>query len=152
MSLALSRPLATPDAALAAVVLGILLLYLEFNLPGTVLSGCLGTLSLMLGLFAFSRMPIQPASLASACAGFGLLLLAIVSRRALLAAALGWAALTAGLLHLVDPSRHAGAVHLPAALLAGLLFSASTVWLGRVALRARRNKQSPARASAHLAE
>ncbi len=152
MSPALAQLLASPDAALLAVVAGILLLYAEFNLPGTVLPGCLGALSLMLGLFALSRMPIQAAALVLALAGVALILLALVSTHFLLPATVGLATLTASFLHLVDGARHGTAIDLPTALLAASLFSATTVWLGRVALRARRNKQLPARASARLAE
>ncbi len=149
---ALSQLLASPDAAVLAVVAGILLLYAEFNLPGTVLPGCLGALSLMLGLFALSHMPLRPAALGLALAGLALILLALVSTHFLLPGALGLATLTASFLHLVDRSRSATAVDLPTALLAASLFSAATVWLGRIALRARQNKQLPSRASARLAE
>ena len=152
MSPALTHLLATPDAALLAVVAGILLLYAEFNVPGTILPGCLGALSLMLGLFALSRMRLHPAALGLALAGFALLLLALVSTHFLLPAALSLATLTFSFLHLVDSPRYGTAIHLPTALLTASLFSLSTLWLGRIALRARRNKQLPARASARLAE
>ncbi len=151
MSPALSYLLASPDAALLAVIIGILLLYAEFNVPGTVLPGCLGALSLMLGLFALSRLPLHPAALVLALAGFAFILFALVSTHFLLPATLGLAMLTASLLHLIDTSHASLAIDLPAALLAASLFSVSTVWLGRIALRARRNKQLPARASAHRA-
>ncbi len=148
MTVLLSQLLASPDAALLAVVLGILLLYAEFNLPGTVLPGCLGVLSLMLGLFAFSRLPLSLLALGLTLAGLALLLLAIVARRAMLPAVLGWAILTCGLRSLVRPTPPHNAIDFPAALFAASLFSTSTVWLGRVALRARRNKQIPARVPA----
>ena len=151
MSSALSYLLATPDAALLAVVAGILLLYTEFNVPGTVIPGCLGALSLMLGLFALSRLPLHPASLGLALAGLALILLALVSTHFLLPATFALAMFTASFLHLIDTSHSSLAIDPPAALLAAALFSVSTVWLGRIALRARRNKQLPARASAHRA-
>ena len=144
--------LATPDAALLAVLAGILLLYAEFNVPGTVLPGCFGMFLLMLGLFAFSRLPLHPAFLAAALAGFALLLLAIFIPHHLLPTALGWAMLTYSLIHLVPPSRTTRGIDLPTALFAASLFSAATVWLGRIALRARRNKQLPMHAPAQRAE
>ncbi len=149
MSPALAPLLAKPDAALLAVITGILLLYAEFNVPGTVLPGCLGALSLMLGLFALSLVPLRPAALGLALAGLALLLLALVSTRFWLSAAVGWILLTLSFLHLIDTSRSSLAISPPAALLAASLFSGSTVWLGRIALRARRNKQLPRRASVH---
>ena len=152
MSSALPHLLASPDAALLAIVAGTLLLYAEFNLPGTVLPGCLGALSLMLGLFALSQMPLHPSALGLALAGFALTLLALVSTQFLLPLISGLITLTFSLVHLVDGSRYGTAIDPPTALLAAFLFSASTVWLGRVALRARRNKQLPTRASARLAE
>ena len=151
MSQAIAQLLATPDAALLGVVAGILLLYAEFNLPGTVLPGSLGALSLMLGLFALSQMPLRPAALGLALAGLALTLFALVSTHFLLPSALGLATLTLSFLHLIDRSRYGTAIDLPAALLAACLFSLSTVSLGRIALRARRNKQIPLRASARLA-
>ena len=147
MSPTLISLLARPDAALLAVIAGILLLYAEFNVPGAVLPGCLGALSLMLGCFALSRMSLNPAALGLALAGLALILLALPSTHFLLPALLGLAMLTLSFLHLVDRSRYGAAVDFPAALLAASLFSASTLWLGRVALRARRNKRIPARAS-----
>ena len=152
MSLALSQLLASPNAALLAVVTGILLLYAEFNLPGTVLPGCLGALSLMLGLFALSRLPLSLLALGLALVGFVFILLSIVSQRTMLSAVLGWAILTCALLHLVGPTHTTNEINLPAALLAASLFSVTTVWLGRIALRARRNKQIPARVPARPAE
>ena len=152
VSAALFQLLASPDAALLAVVTGILLLYAEFNLPGSVLPGCLGALSLMLGLFALSRLPLRPAALALALAGFALLLGAIAAARFLFPAVGGSAALTLGFFGLVRTAPHSAAIQLRTALLAASLFSASTVWLGRVALRARRNKQIPARTSTRPAE
>ena len=151
MSQAIAHLLATPDAALLGVVAGILLLYAEFNLPGTVLPGCFGALSLMLGLFALSQMPLRAAALGLALAGLALTLLAVISTYFLLPTILGLATLTLGFLHLVDRSRYGTAIDLPTALLAACLSSLSTVALGRIALRARRNKQMPAPASARLA-
>ena len=148
MNPVLAHLLASPDAALLAVVAGILLLYAEFNLPGTVLLGCFGALSLMLGLFALSRMPLRPAALGLALAGLTLILLALASTHFLLPTTLGLATLATSFLHLVERSRYGTAIDLPTALVAASLFSATTVWLGRIALRARRNKHIPARVAA----
>ncbi len=152
MSLALSQLLASPNAALLAVLAGVLLLYAEFNLPGTILPGCLGALSLMLGLFFLSRLPLSWSALGLGLAGLVVILLAIFSQRALLLVLLGGATLACSLLHLVRTTPATKGIDLPTALFAASLFSSITVWLGRVALRARRNKQIPARILARLAE
>src|SRR6202034_1661842 len=43
--------LTNPDVAVLLLVLGGLLIYLEFNVPGTVVPGSIGTLFVLLGLF-----------------------------------------------------------------------------------------------------
>jgi len=129
-----------PDAALLTLVAGILLLYLECNRPGSILPGCFGTLLTLLSIDAFARMPLRPSALALAAAGAALVLaeLAIPARN--LVATAGAALFVLGLRTLIQPFAPAR-VHTPTALVAGAGLAAATLWLARIALRARRNKR-----------
>jgi membrane-bound serine protease (ClpP class) len=130
-----------PDVALLILFAGVLLIYFECNRPGSVLPGCLGALLTLLAVNAFAHMPLRTSALALAAAGIILILaeLAIPARN--LAAAAGTALLILGLRTLVQPFAPAR-VHTPTAFVAGAGFAASTLWLARIALRARRNKRS----------
>ncbi len=56
--------LAEPDLAVLLLVLGALLIYLEFNVPGTIVPGALGTLLLLLGAFGLDLLPIRLTAVA----------------------------------------------------------------------------------------
>ena len=51
--------LVNPNIALLLLVGGALLVYLEFNTPGTIVPGALGTLMVLLGIFALDLLPIR---------------------------------------------------------------------------------------------
>src|SRR5215472_16597116 len=51
--------LVDPNIALLLLVGGALLIYLEFNTPGTIVPGALGTLMVLLGVFALNLLPIR---------------------------------------------------------------------------------------------
>jgi membrane-bound serine protease (ClpP class) len=70
--------LVDPNIALLFLVGGALLIYLEFNSPGTIVPGALGTLMVLLAIFALNLLPIRcwrrwsccclrPSSAATAC-------------------------------------------------------------------------------------
>jgi membrane-bound serine protease (ClpP class) len=63
--------LTNPDIAVLLLVIGGLLIYLEFNVPGTVVPGSLGTLFVLLSLFGLNLLPIRHTAIA-------LLLIAVV--------------------------------------------------------------------------
>ena len=48
-----------PNLALLILVVGALLIYLEFNTPGTIVPGALGTLLVLLALFALNLLPVR---------------------------------------------------------------------------------------------
>ena len=132
--------LTNPDLAVLCLILGCLLVYLEFNLPGTVLPGALGTLSILLAVFALSRMPVRlSAVLLLAAAAVLILLEAKLASHGILALA-GTLALVFGLFRLIDGPTAESRVHLGTALGAGLGFGAISFALAWIALRARRAK------------
>jgi membrane-bound serine protease (ClpP class) len=132
--------LTNPDIAVLLLVLGGLLIYLEFNVPGTVVPGSLGTLFVLLSLFGLNLLPIRHTAIALLLAAFVLMLLeAKYGSHGVLALA-GVASLVFGLATLVDGPIPELRVHTATAVGAGLGFGVITFGLAWIALKARRGK------------
>jgi membrane-bound serine protease (ClpP class) len=132
--------LTNPDIAVLLLVLGGLLIYLEFNVPGTVVPGSIGTLFVLLGLFGLNLLPVRHTAIVLLLAAFIMMLLeAKFGSHGVLAIA-GIASLIFGLATLVDGPIPELRVHLATALGAGLGFGAISFGLAWIALRARRGK------------
>ncbi len=132
--------LAHPDAAILLLLLGILLLYAEFNRPGTVLLGSLGMLFAMLALHDLALHPIAHGPIAIAILGLALIVLELRLPTHSFLAIAGTLILACALVTLLPtPPR----IDAPTALATSALFSVTTLWLGRIALQARRNKRVP---------
>jgi membrane-bound serine protease (ClpP class) len=132
--------LTNPDIAVLLLVLGGLLIYLEFNVPGTIVPGSLGTLFVLLSFFGLNLLPIRHTAIALLLAAVVLMVLeAKFGSHGVLALA-GVAALIFGLATLVDGPIPELRVHTATALGAGLGFGAITFGLAWIALRARRSK------------
>jgi membrane-bound serine protease (ClpP class) len=132
--------LTDPNLALLVLVIGGLLIYVEFNTPGTIIPGTLGTILVLLALFALNLLPIRYTSVMLLAAAFVLLILeAKFATHGVLAAA-GILALVTGALTLVNGPIPELRVHLATALATGLAFGLITVFLLRLALKARRSK------------
>jgi membrane-bound serine protease (ClpP class) len=132
--------LASPDFAVLLIVAGGLLIYLEFNVPGTIVPGALGTLLVLLGAFGLNLLPVRHTAVALLIAAFVMLVLeAKFSSHGVLAAA-GIACLIFGLATLVDAPIAELRVHLSTAIAAGIGFGSISFFLAWIALRARRNK------------
>jgi membrane-bound serine protease (ClpP class) len=132
--------LTDPNLAVLLFVVGGLLIYVEFNAPGTIIPGTLGTIMVLLALFALNLLPVRYTSVMLLAAAFVLLILeAKFASHGILAAA-GIASLVIGALTLVDGPIPELRVHLATALSTGLAFGLITVFLLRLALRARRSK------------
>jgi membrane-bound serine protease (ClpP class) len=67
--------LVNPNIALLFLVGGALLIYLEFNAPGTIVPGALGTLMVLLAIFGLNLLPIRFTSVLLLAAALVLLLL-----------------------------------------------------------------------------
>ena len=132
--------LTDPNLAILVLVVGALLIYLEFNTPGTIVPGTLGTILVLLALFSLNLLPIRYTSVMLLVAAFVLLILeAKFASHGVLGAA-GILALVFGSLTLVDGPIPELRVHMATALSLGVAFGLITVFLLRLALRARRNK------------
>jgi membrane-bound serine protease (ClpP class) len=132
--------LTDPNLAVLVLVIGALLVYVEFNTPGTIVPGTLGTILVLLAIFALNLLPVRYTSVMLLVAAFVLLILeAKFATHGVLAAA-GILALVIGALTLVDAPIPELRVHLATALSTGLAFGLITVFLLRLAIKARRGK------------
>jgi membrane-bound serine protease (ClpP class) len=132
--------LANPDIAVLLLVLGALLIYLEFNVPGTVVPGSIGTLFIVLGLFGLNLLPVRHTAIVLLVAAFVLMLLESKFTSHGVLAMAGIASLVVGLATLVDGPIPEMRVHTSTAVGAGLGFGAISFGLAWIALRARRSK------------
>src|SRR6516164_5934647 len=129
--------IADPNVALILLVLGALGIYLEFTNPGLIAPGVAGAILLLLGLAALSLLPINwlgAALLVVALASF--VLEAKFAAHGILAFG-GALALVLGAVMLVNGPIPEMRVHWPIALGLALPFSAITVFLLSLAIRAR---------------
>jgi membrane-bound serine protease (ClpP class) len=132
--------LTDPNLAVLVLMVGGLLIYVEFNTPGTIIPGALGTILVLLAVFGLNLLPVRYTSVMLLVAAFALLILeAHFASHGVLAAA-GILCLVIGALTLVDGPIPEMRVHLATALSAGLAFGLITAFLLRLALRARRSK------------
>ena len=129
-----------PNLAVLLLLLGGLLIYLEFNTPGTIVPGAIGTLLVLLAFFALNLLPIHGASVLLLIAAMVLLILeAKFSSHGILALT-GTISLVFGLLTLVDGPIPEMRVHLGTAIATGVAFGSITFFLAFIALKARRAK------------
>ncbi len=129
-----------PNFAVLLLVVGALLIYLEFHVPGTIIPGSLGTLLVLLSLFALNLLPMEATAGALLLSAFILLLLELKFTSHGILALAGIICLVFGLLTLVNGPIPELRVHPATALSAGIGFGAVTFLLTALAMRARRNK------------
>jgi membrane-bound serine protease (ClpP class) len=132
--------LVNPNIALLFLVGGALLIYLEFNAPGTIVPGALGTLMVLLAIFGLNLLPINYTAVLLLAAALVLLLLeAKFGGHGALAIA-GIVCLTFGTLTLVNAPVPEMGVSPLVALSVSTAFGIITVVLVTLATRARRMK------------
>jgi membrane-bound serine protease (ClpP class) len=132
--------LINPNIALLFLVGGALLIYLEFNSPGTIVPGALGTLMVLLAVFALNLLPIHYTAVLLLVAALTLMLLeAKFGGHGVLAIA-GIVCLTFGTLTLVAAPVPEMAISPFVAIGVSAGFGGITVFLVRLAVRARRRK------------
>jgi membrane-bound serine protease (ClpP class) len=129
-----------PNLAVLILVLGALLIYLEFNSPGTIVPGALGTLLLLTALFSLNLLPVRYTAVMLLLAAFILLVLEAKFPSHGVVATAGLIALVIGTLTLVDGPIPELRVRLTTALACGVAFGLITIFLVRIAIRARKNK------------
>ena len=132
--------LVNPNVALLMLVGGALLIYLEFTTPGTIVPGALGTLMVLLAIFGLDLLPIRYTALLLLVAALALVLLeAKFGGHGALAIA-GIVCLTFGTLTLVAAPVPEMSISPAVAFSVSAAFGIITVFLVRLAVRARRMK------------
>lgn len=129
-----------PNLAVLILLAGALLIYLEFNTPGTIIPGALGTLLVLLALFSLNLLPVRYTSLALIAGALILMVLEAKFPSHGVLAITGTVALILGTLTLVAGPIPEMRVQLATAIATGVAFGAITTFLIRIAWRARRNK------------
>lgn len=132
--------LTDPDLAVLLLVAGVLLIYLEFNIPGTIIPGALGTFMVLLALFGLNLLPLSHTAVFLLLLGLAFLILEFKIPSHGVIAGVGILAIVFGLATLVDAPVRELRVHPATALAAGLAFGLITLFLASIALKARRNK------------
>lgn len=130
-----------PDLAVLILVLGGLLIYLEFHAPGTIIPGALGTLLVLVAIFSLNLLPISYIAAVLILAAFVLMGLEAKFPSHGVLAITGVAALVFGTLTLVDGPIPELRVHVATAVACGIAFGGITAFLAHIAVRAQRNKQ-----------
>jgi membrane-bound serine protease (ClpP class) len=132
--------LVNPNIAMLMLVGGALLIYLEFNAPGTIVPGALGTLMVLLAIFGLNLLPIRFTAVLLLAAALALLLLeAKFGGHGVLAVA-GIVCLAFGTLTLVAAPVPEMGISPAVALGVTAGFGAITFFLVRLAVRSRRMK------------
>jgi len=129
-----------PNLAVLILLAGALLIYMEFNTPGTIIPGALGTLLVLLALFSLNLLPVRYTSLALIVGALVLMVLEAKFPSHGILAATGTIALILGTLTLVAGPIPEMRVQLATAIATGVAFGLITTFLVRIAWRARRNK------------
>jgi membrane-bound serine protease (ClpP class) len=132
--------LVNPNVAMLLLVGGALLIYLEFNSPGTIVPGALGTLMVLLAIFALDLLPIRYTAVMLLVAALVFILLeAKFGGHGVLAIA-GIVCLTFGMLTLVAAPVPEMGISPVVAVSVSAAFGLITVMLVRLAIRARHIK------------
>ncbi len=132
--------LINPNVAVLILLVGALLIYLEFHHPGTIVPGAVGTLLVLLSLFSLNMLPVRYTALGLIVAALILMALEAKFPSHGILALTGTAALILGTLTLVAGPIPQMRVQLATAVSTGLAFGLITTLLVRLAWRAQRNK------------
>jgi membrane-bound serine protease (ClpP class) len=133
--------LTSPDLDVLLLICGALLIYLEFNVPGTIVPGALGTVMVLLAIFGLNLLPVQHTSVLLLFAALALMVLeAKFASHGVLAVA-GVVCLVFGLATLVNGPTPEMRVHYGVAAGAGVGFAVITFGLAWIALKARKSKR-----------
>jgi membrane-bound serine protease (ClpP class) len=129
-----------PNIALILLIVGALCIYIEFTSPGMIAPGVVGAICVLLALSALSVLPINWMGAGLIAVAFALFALeAKFASHGVLAVG-GAAAMILGAVTLIDSPFPELRVHWPTAIALALPFTAITVFLLSIALRARQLK------------
>ncbi len=129
-----------PNIAFLIFIIGAVALYAEFNHPGAIIPGVLGTIFVLLAIFALNLLPVRFAAVTLIVASFAFFIFeAKYATHGILGFG-GIVLLTLGGLLLVDGPIPELRVKLLTAVAVAIPFGVITVFLMTIAIRARRNK------------
>ena len=132
--------LTSPDLDVLLLMCGGLLIYLEFNVPGTIVPGALGTLMVLLAIFGLNLLPVQHTAILLLFAALALMVLeAKFTSHGVLGIA-GILCLVFGLATLVNGPTPEMRVHFGVAAGAGIGFGVTTFGPAWIPFQARRSK------------
>ncbi len=126
-----------PNAALVVLTVGLLLIYVELNRPGWVVSGVVGLTAVLFAVASLGRMELNPAAVALVGTAVVLLGLDLRTRTQGMVAVAATLALVLGFDHLVLGPVRIGTM---TAVGCGVVLGGCTSILTRIARRARTNK------------
>lgn len=129
-----------PNFAVFILIIGGLLIYLEFHIPGTIVPGALGTLMVVLALFALNMLPVNATSWLLILGALVLIFLETQFPSHGILAGSGTILLVIGLLTLVNGPIPQLRVHVATAAATGIAFGLITTVLVRVAWKSHKNK------------
>jgi membrane-bound serine protease (ClpP class) len=132
--------LTNPNLSLLLLVGGALLIYLEFNVPGTIVPGALGTVMVLLAVFALNLLPIRGLAVSLLLAAAVLMVLEIKFASHGMLGLAGIVCLGFGTLTLVDAPIPELGIRPGVAIGLSLGFGIITLMLLRLAVRARQSK------------
>ena len=128
-----------PDGAMLMLTLGLLLIYVELNRPGWIITGALGLLAVLFAAASLGRLELNAGALLMVCTAVALLGLDLLRRTPPMVAVAATLALVLGLDRLVE-GPGALRIHTGTAVVCGVILGAGTSILTRIARRARTNK------------
>jgi membrane-bound ClpP family serine protease len=129
----------SPDAALAVLTVGLLLIYVELNRPGWIVPGAVGLIGTLFAIASLAKMELNPGAIALIFTAVALLVLDLLRRTQWIVALAATLALVLGFGHLV-PGAEGMRIHTATAVACGLVLGGCTSILTRIARRARANK------------
>ena len=133
--------LTSPDLDVLLLLCGGLLIYLEFNVPGTIVPVALGTLMVLLAIFGLNLLPVQHTSVLLLFAALALMVLEAKFASHGVLGMVGVLCLVFGLATLVNGPTPEMRVHFGVAAGAGVGFGLITFGLAWIAFKARRAKR-----------
>jgi len=133
--------LTSPDLDVLLLLCGGLLIYLEFNVPGTIVPGALGTLMMLLAIFGLNLLPVQHTAILLLFAALALMVLEAKFTSHGVLGTVGVICLVFGLATLVNGPTPEMRVHFGVAAGAGVGFGVITFGLAWIAVKARQAKR-----------
>ena len=133
--------LTSPDLDVLLLLCGGLLIYLEFNVPGTIVPGALGALMMLLAIFGLNLLPVQHTAILLLFAALALMVLEAKFSSHGVLGTVGVLCLVFGLATLVNGPTPEMRVHFGVAAGAGVGFGVITFGLAWIAVKARQAKR-----------